>query len=178
MAVRRRNAPKKPRQYGKPPAKSPEIPRETEFQVSEPEEQYPRAEAKCKTVNSLPAGNLPVAVVLEILAGQYQDSIQGEALCWAALKITEESGVLEKYRARWDEEETNLSGHQSIALFDRRQALELIQYHKGKGNQPSLQRETERLSQLEGRLLLGTASPARITEEDLEEMERYIKEEM
>jgi hypothetical protein len=119
---------------------------------------------------------LPLAVVLEILAREYEDSVQGEALCRAALRLAEESGAIENYRAGWEAEETNLSGRLSVLLFDRSQSLELIRYHQKKGNLEALQREREKLRLIEGRLLLGGASPARITEEDLEELERYIKE--
>jgi len=117
-----------------------------------------------------------VAVIMEILAREYEDSVQGEALCRAALRLAEESGFIEKARARWDAEETDLSGRLSVLLYDRRQSLELIRYYENKGNREALKRETDKLRQIEGRLLLGGASPVRITEEDLEEMERYIKE--
>ena len=63
-----------------------------------------------------------------------------------------------------------------MAFFDRRQSLELIRYHESKGNREALDKEKDKLEQIEGRLLLGTNAPARITEEDLEILENFIKE--
>lgn len=120
--------------------------------------------------------SLPLAVILEILAREYEESGQGEALCRVALRLAEESGAIENYRKRWDEEETNLSGRFSMLLYDRNQCLELIRYHKNKGNKDALQRESDKLRLIEGKLLLGTSSPVRITDEDLELLEQYIKE--
>lgn len=172
MAARRRSAHRKSKEYVPPSVEYPH-----------PSGSCPDSKDRCRCVEPqvedirrVREGSLPVAVVLEILAREYEDSVQGEALCRAALSLAEESGVIENYRARWDAEETNLSGRLSVLLYDRSQSLELIRYYKNKGNQEALKRETGKLRQIEGRLLLGGASPVRITEEDLEEMERYIKE--
>ena len=174
MAVRRRNAYRKPRESMVQPGESPQ-PQRTVACAGQDE---PCACTPSRPVHreTAPEESLPVAVVLGILAREYEDSVQGEALCRAALRLAEESGVLDRYRARWDAEETNLSGRLSVLLYDRNQSLELIRYYEKKGSQEALQRERDKLRQIEGRLLLGGASPVRITEEDLEELERYIKE--
>lgn len=119
--------------------------------------------------------SLPVAVILEILAREYSRDTQGEALCRTAVSIVEESGLLEHYRAIWEAEETNLSGKQSYLLFERRQSLDLINYHRSKNNQPALEKELAHLRLIEGRLLLGAAQPTGITDEDLAKLEEFIK---
>lgn len=173
MAARRRNVRRKPVQGIQPSRDyqaSPGV-------VSEPGlEDCCHAGQRIEGERPVKENTLPMAVVLEILAQEYEDSVQGEALCRAALHLAEESGYIEKARARWEAEETDLSGRLSVLLYDRRQSLELIRYHENKGNREAQKRESEKLRQIEGRLLLGGASPVRITEEDLEEMERYIKE--
>ncbi len=121
-------------------------------------------------------GYLPVAIVLEILAREYEDGAVGKALCRVAAQIAKESGLIEKYRARWDAEETDLSSNLSMVLFDRRQSLELISFHKSRGNQKELDKEIAKLERTEGRLLMGGKAPAKITEEDLEILENFIKE--
>ena len=122
--------------------------------------------------------NLPVAVVIEVLAREYtQDSQAAETLCRAAAGIAEESGLLKHYRAIWDAEETDLSADQAFLLFDRRQSLDLINFYKSKDNQSALNKELAKLRQIEGRLLLDVARPSGtgITDEDLEKLEEFIK---
>ncbi|TEB15073.1 hypothetical protein Psfp_02392 [Pelotomaculum sp. FP] len=121
-------------------------------------------------------GSLPVAVVLEIIAREYSGDAREEALCRVALRVAEESGQIESYRARWDEEESAPAGIRSSLLFDRNQCLELINYYKSSGRMEKLQQEKEKLAQIEGRLLLGGGSPTRITNEDLNKLEEFIKE--
>lgn len=191
MPVRRRSASRKAREHARPPGvetRPAAAPARDEAGEAAPQATPLVAKCSHDFQESKPAlplavnrdagrdGSLPLAVVLEILAGEYQDSVQGEALCRAAVRLAAESGVLDRYRARWDDEETDLSGRRSVLLFDRRQCLELIEYHRNKGNQAALQREKDKLLKLEGRLLLGAASPVQITDDDLEELERYIKE--
>ncbi len=121
-------------------------------------------------------GYIPIAVALEILAQEYEEGAQGDLLCRVALRLAEESGVLDRYRARWDNSEDDQSGRSSIYLYDRRQAMELFHYHRRKGNLENSKREKEKLDRIEGLLLMGGVTPARVTEEDLEELERFIKE--
>lgn len=121
-------------------------------------------------------GYLPLAVALEILAGEFEEGEQGKALCRAAVRLAEESGLITKYRARWDAEENGPSGSHSVFLFDRRQSLELIRYHQSKGNEEAVRKEKDKLKIIEGRLLLGQSSPLRVTNEDLEKLENFIKE--
>ncbi|HBC93927.1 MAG TPA: hypothetical protein DCZ10_13790 [Pelotomaculum sp.] len=120
--------------------------------------------------------SLPVAVVLEIIAREYSGDAREDALCRAALRIAEESGQIEFYRARWDEEESAPAGIRSSLLFDRNQCLELINYYKSSGRMEKLQQEKAKLAQIEGRLLLGGGSPTRITNEDLNKLEEFLKE--
>lgn len=120
--------------------------------------------------------SLPVAVVLELIAREYSGDARDEALCRAALRVAEESGQIEFYRARWDEEESAPAGIRSSLLFDRNQCLELVNYYKSSGRMEKLQQEKAKLAQIEGRLLLGGGSPTRITNEDLNKLEEFIKE--
>lgn len=148
-----------------------------EHRVLHPEPPVERKQpAKILEKEPVKEGYLPITVILEILAREYEDSPAGKVLCRVAARMAEESGVLDKYRARWDTEETDLSSRLSMAFFDRRQSLELIRYHESKGNREALDKEKDKLEQIEGRLLLGTNAPARITEEDLEILENFIKE--
>ena len=173
MAARRRNVHRRPMQGVQPSREHQESP----GGASEPGlEDSCHAGQRIEGERPVKDETLPVAVIMEILAREYEDSVQGEALCRAALRLAEESGFIEKARARWEAEETDLSDRLSVLLYDRRQSLDLIRYYEKKGNREALKRETDKLRQIEGRLLLGGASPVRITEEDLEEMERYIKE--
>lgn len=120
-------------------------------------------------------GCLPLAVILEILAAEYEEGKQGEALCRAAVRLAEESGEIARYRARWDADQEDSSGSRSIYLFDRRQAMELVRYHRNKGNREALQKEEDKLVIAEGRLLLGQSPPLKITGEDLEKLEEFIR---
>ncbi|MDD2553998.1 MAG: hypothetical protein PHP51_05450 [Desulfotomaculaceae bacterium] len=119
--------------------------------------------------------DLPLAVILEILATEYGDGRQGDALCRAAVRLAEESGEITGYRARWDEAQEDSAGNNSAYLFDRRQAMELIRYHQNKGNSEALNKEKDKLRIAEGRLLLGQSPPLRITDDDLEKLEEFIK---
>lgn len=122
-------------------------------------------------------GCLPLSVILEILAAEYEEGKQGDALCRAAVRLAEESGEIEAYRARWDAaQEEDSSSSRSIYLFDRRQAMELIRYHQNKGNREALQKEKDKLLIAEGRLLLGQSPPLKITGEDLEKLEEFIRD--
>jgi hypothetical protein len=121
-------------------------------------------------------GSLPVAVILDIIAQEYSEDAHEDILCRVALRLVEESGLLESYRARWDEEVNAPNGLRSSLLFDRNQCLELINYYKGKGNMDKLQQEKDKLVQIEGRLLLGGGVPTRITNEDLDKLEEFIRE--
>lgn len=121
-------------------------------------------------------GGLPLSVVLEILAGEYEEGKQGEALCRVAVRLAEESGEISSYRARWDAAQEGPADSRSIHLFDRRQAMELINYHQNKGNRQALQKEKDKLMITEGRLLLGQSPSLKITEDDLEKLEEYIKQ--
>ncbi|MFX4262402.1 hypothetical protein ACOBQJ_09375 [Pelotomaculum propionicicum] len=120
-------------------------------------------------------GCLPLAVILEIMATEYEEGKQGDALCRAAVRLAEESGEIASYRARWDAAQEDSSGSQSIYLFDRRQAMELIRYHQNKGNREALQKEKDKLKIAEGRLLLGQSPPLKITGDDLEKLEEFIR---
>ena len=124
----------------------------------------------------LAAASLPVSAVLEILAGEYTGGEKDESLCRAAHRIAAEAGVLGIYRAKWDAEEEAGGDRLPFLLFDRRQCLELIDFHRRKGNTESARRESERLVLIEGRLLLERSSPAKITEEDIAVLEEFIKE--
>lgn len=174
MTARRRQAGRKYKEYTPPAWERREKP--AGQPVPLPDDSSPGTEQRPEINKTAGVDCLPVAAVLKILAEEYGDGERGEALCRAALRIAEEGGVIENYRSRWDAEETDLSSRLSVLLFDRRQCLELIRYYQTKGNREALQREKDKLREIEGRLLLGGASPVRITEEDLEELERYIKE--
>ncbi|MDD4238962.1 MAG: hypothetical protein PHT62_10485 [Desulfotomaculaceae bacterium] len=121
-------------------------------------------------------GSLPVTVVLEIIGQEYREGAQEEALCRVALRLAEESGQIESYRARWDEADSAPAGLKSALLFDRNQCLELINFFKSSGRTEKLQQEKVKLAQLEGRLLLGGEAQTRITDEDLDKLENFIKE--
>lgn len=120
-------------------------------------------------------GSLPLAVILEVIAREYRDT-RDEALCRVALRLAEKSGQIGSYRARWDQEETDPAIHASALIFDRNQCLELINYYKNKNNLDKLQETEKKLAQIEGRLLLGEGAPTRITSEDLNRLEQFIKE--
>ncbi len=121
-------------------------------------------------------GYLPLTVILEILSQEYKDGVQGEVLCRTALRLAEESGVLEDYRARWDAAEEDPSNHRSALLYDRRQSLELISYYRTRGYREAAKKESDILKQIEGRLLLDRAAPAKITAEDIDKLEGFLKE--
>ncbi|NQS75566.1 MAG: hypothetical protein HQP61_03830 [Peptococcaceae bacterium] len=134
------------------------------------EKQVPQKKQEVK-----PSG-LPLTVVLEILAAEYEDGPLGNALCKVAVHLAEESGEIASFRARWDVAQENPSGSQSTYLFDRRQAMELMRYHRNKGNKEAQKKEEEKLLMVEGRLLLGQSTPLRITNNDLEKLEEFIKD--
>ena len=123
-----------------------------------------------------PTSGLPLAVVLEILATEHEDGALGNALCRVAVRLAEESGEINDFRARWNIAQENPSGSQSTYLFDRRQSIELIHYHRNKGNREALKKEEAKLQIIEGHLLLGQSSPLTITGDDLEKLEEFIKE--
>ncbi len=141
----------------------------------DPVREQPVQEEPAKEQPPTLSTSMPVAVILEILAREYSRDAQGEALCRAAVSIAEESGLLEHYRAIWEAEETNLSGKHSYLLFERRQSLDLINFHKSKNNQPALEKELAHLRLVEGRLLLGASQSSGITDEDLAKLEEFIK---
>lgn len=118
---------------------------------------------------------LPLAVILEIMAAEYEEGTSGDALCRAAVRLAEESGEIDVYRARWDAAQEDSTGSRSIYLFDRRQAMELIRYHQNKGNREALRKEKDKLKIAEGRLLLGQSPPLKITDDDLEKLEEFIR---
>ena len=120
-------------------------------------------------------GYIPVALVLEMLSKEYVEGGPGEALCRVAVGLAEESGMIAVYRAKWDALQDDASGNLPVHLFDRRQSQELIRYHQSKGNKEALKREKDKLETIEGRLLLGQSSPLKITSEDLEKLEDFIK---
>ncbi|MCL6639383.1 MAG: hypothetical protein K6T80_06875, partial [Firmicutes bacterium] len=138
MAARRRSAYRKPKE----PVSARKEQLETCSHLSDtvPETPYRHQEPAAHHRRPEQEGSLPLPVILEILAREYTDSVQGEALCRAALSLAEECGAMEKYRARWDAEETDLTGRLSVLLYDRRQSLELIRYYEKKGNREALQR--------------------------------------
>ena len=121
-------------------------------------------------------GCIPVALVLEMLAKEYVEGGPGEALGRVALRLAEESGLIASYRAKWDALQDDPSGSLPVYLFDRRQSLELIGYHRSKGNKEALTREKNKLRTIEGRLLLSQSSPLKVTSEDLEILEEFIRE--
>lgn len=166
MATRRRNVHSRPKEHGRPEAARTRV---------GPDSVYNSDSGAPAADNGPPGreGYLPVSVVMEILAGEYRGCAQGEALCRAALRLAEEGGVLDNYRAKWDAGE---AGPPAL-LYDRRQSLELVRYYEKKeGSHAALSKEREKLRQIEGRLLLDRTSPAKLTEVDLEELERYIRE--
>ncbi|MDD4334185.1 MAG: hypothetical protein PHY77_01090 [Desulfotomaculaceae bacterium] len=149
---------------------------EAELPASKLEEEQPRQEKPvCTEKRAVTGSGLPLAVILEILTAEYEDGKQGDALCKAAVRLAEESGEIAAYRARWDEDQEESSGSQSAYLFDRCQAMELIRYHQNKGNKEALKKEKDKLQITEGRLLLGQSSPLKITDDDLEKLEEFIK---
>ena len=119
---------------------------------------------------------LHVTAVLKILAGELESGGHVDTLCRAAVRLAEEGGIIGSCRADWDAEQENAAGQSSAYLFDRRQCLELIRYHQNKGNNEALKKENDKLRILEGRLLLGQKPPLKITEEDLEKLEEFIRE--
>jgi len=120
-------------------------------------------------------GYLPVTAVIEILSGEYEAGITGEALCRAAVRVAGEGGVLEKFRSRWNAE-AETSGYESPLLDDRRRSLELIRYYESKGDLAAVKKIQGELVLTEGRLLLERASPLKISAGDLERLENFIKE--
>lgn len=121
-------------------------------------------------------GCLHVTAAIKILAGELDTGGHEDTLCRAAVRLAEEGGIIGSCRARWDAEQENAAGQSSTYLFDRRQCLELIRYHQNKGNNEALKKEKDKLRILEGRLLLGQEPPLKITEEDLEKLEEFIRE--
>ena len=120
-------------------------------------------------------GCLPVAAILKILAGELDAGGQEGTLCKAAVRLAEVGGIIDSCRARWDAEQENAAGQSSV-LFDRRQCLELIRYHQDKGNNEAMKKEKDKLGIFEGRLLLGQSPPLKVTDEDLEKLEEFIRE--
>lgn len=118
---------------------------------------------------------LPVAAAIKILAGELESGGHEDTLFRAAVRLAEEGGIIAGCRVEWDAEQENAAGQSSI-LFDRRQCLELIRYHQDKGNSAALKKEMNKMRILEGRLLLGQSPPLRVTEEDLEKLEEFIRE--
>lgn len=121
-------------------------------------------------------GCLPIAAVLKILAGELESGGQEDTLCRAAVHLAEEGGIIAGCRSKWDAAQEDPAGSLPVYLFDRHQCLELIQYHQNKGNSEALKKEIAKLRLLEGRLLLGQSPPLRITDEDLEKLEEFIRE--
>lgn len=119
---------------------------------------------------------IPVAAVLKILAGELESGGQEDTLCRTAVRLAEEGGIIAGCRSKWDAAQEDPAGSLPVYLFDRRQCLELIQYHQNKGNSEALNKEIAKLRLLEGRLLLGQSPPLRITDEDLEKLEEFIRE--
>ncbi len=150
---------------------------EAEQPAFELEEEIPRRENPVREEKGPAKGNsLPLAVILEILAAEYGDGGQGDTLCRAAVRLAEESGEIAVYRAGWDKAQRNSPDNLSLYLFDRRQAMELICYHQNKGNKEALKKERDKLLLAEGRLLLGQSQPLKITDNDLEKLEEFIRE--
>lgn len=150
-----------------------EQPAASKLAGEEPVQEKP---ARAEEDQAVKTSGLPLAVILEILATEYEDGRQGDALCRVAARLAEESGEIAGYRARWDEALEEPSGNLSIYLFDRRQAMELIRYYQNKGNREALKKEEDKLRLAEGRLLLGQSQPLRITSDDLEKLEEFIRE--
>ena len=121
-------------------------------------------------------GCLHVTAAIKILAGELASGGHEDTLCRAAVRLAEEGGIIDSCRSKWDAEQENAAGQSSAYLFDRRQCLELIRYHQNKGNNEALKKEKDKLRILEGRLLLGQKPPLKITEEDLEKLEEFIRE--
>lgn len=173
MTIRRRNVSRKLKEKYQQ-EKKPDIPVErlepgTEGKGSS---QEPAALEKQAGQN----GYIPVALVLEMLTKEYVEGEQGEALCRAAMRLAEESGMITAYRVKWDALQEDPAGSLPVYLFDRRQSLELIGYHRSKGNKDALTREMNKLMIIEGRLLLSQSSPLKVTGEDLEILEEFIRE--
>jgi hypothetical protein len=120
-------------------------------------------------------GYLPVTAVIEILSGEYEAGITGEALCRTAVRVAGEGGVLEKFRSGWDAE-AEAPGRKSPLLDDRRRSLELLRYYKSKGDPAAVKRTEGELALTEGRLLLEKPVPLKISDGDLERLENFIKE--
>jgi hypothetical protein len=123
-----------------------------------------------------PEGCLQVTAAIKILAGELESGGHEDTLCRAAVRLAEDGGIIDSCRARWDAEQENAACQSSTYLFDRRQCLELIRFHQNKGNNEALKKEKDKLRILEGRLLLGQKPPLKITEEDLEKLEEFIRE--
>lgn len=147
------------------------------FKQTEPEQESKELcrENSIRKKQAAKEGRLPLAVILEILAAEYEEGTSGDALCRAAVRLVEESGEIDAYRARWDAAQEDSSGSRSLYLYDRRQAMELIRYHQNKGNREALKKEMGKLIIAEGRLLLGQSPPLKITGEDLEKLEEFIR---
>jgi len=91
------------------------------------------------------------------------------------VRLAEAGGIIDSWRASWDAEQENAAGQSSV-LFDRRQCMELIRYHQDKGNNEAMKKEKDKLGIFEGRLLLGQSPPLKVTDEDLEKLEEFIRE--
>lgn len=173
MSTRRRNAYRK----SKGLIQEPKV---REEQLEEPipvkTSGHHRAGAAVEGERPIMEGYLPVAVVMEILADEYSGSPESDPLCRVALRVAEESGAITKYRPIWNDEENSQSGPLSSLLFDRNQTLELIKYYERKGNMEALRKEREKLRLIEGRLLLGGVPQTKVTGEDIEKLEQFIKE--
>jgi hypothetical protein len=121
-------------------------------------------------------GCIPITATLKILAGELESGGHEDTLCRTAVRLAKEGGIIDSCRSRWNAEQENAAGQSSTYLFDRRQCLELIRYHQNKGNNEALKKEKTKLIILEGRLLLGQTPPLKITEEDLDKLEEFIRE--
>ncbi len=173
MTIRRRNVSRKPREKYQQ-ENMPSLPVITAEPATKAESRSPGPAASEKQPGQ--SGYIPVALALELLAKEYVEGGQGEALCRAAVRLAEESGMLAAYRSRWDAQQDEPAASLPVYLFDRRQSLELIGYYRNKGNKEALTREMNKLMVIEGHLLLGQSSPLRITSEDLDKLENFIKE--
>jgi hypothetical protein len=139
-------------------------------------DKYPNQETPLLDKQAEQENCLPVATAIKILAGELESGGHEDTLCRAVVRLAEEGGIIDSCRSRWEAEQENTAGQSSTYLFDRRQCLELIRFHQNKGNNEALKKEKDKLRILEGRLLLGHKPPLKITEEDLEKLEEFIRE--
>jgi len=172
MTARRRNAHRKHMENSGTPGAN-RGPGEQPIRLSTPEADNTPSQTGGTPIGQ---GSLPFTIVLDIISREYSGGAREDILCRIALRLAEESGLIETYRSRWDEEESAPTGLRSSLLFDRSQSLELINYYKSKGNLDKQRQEKGKLALIEGKLLLGGGSPTQITNEDLDKLEEFIKE--